>query len=209
MSEASLEVEAPVAAINPASSRAPKESENSAVDNPDEASAAKAIADIAIFLDRGSNPRLTIRDVLKEIQSLGLALSTALPQASKQDAQEGERSTARSYGEDSSELRSSYQEEYERLRKNHNDTEVQDKRSKILSFLTIIFVGFPGWTYRGPMFRFKLPSESLGQPYYRVVISTHRDPQFIVQFSSWLKAPRHWERMPKVPALWCPFEAVG
>lgn len=209
MSQASLEVEAPVAAINPASSRAPEESEHSAVDNPDVASAATAIADIAIFLGRGSNPPLTIRDVIAEIKRLRLALNEASPQASKQAAQEGERSTTGSDDEDNSELQSSYWEEFERLRNIHHETELQSKRSDILDFLAKIFVKFPGCTYRGPIFRFKLGPESLDQFCHRVVISTQRDSQLIERVFSWPKAQRHWERMPKVPTYWHPSQAVG
>lgn len=206
MSEASLEVEAPVATINPSSSRAPEKSEHSAVDMSDDASAAQAIADIAIFLGRGSNPPLTIRDVLAEIKNLRLALNEALPQVSKQDAQEGERSTARPHEEDSGELRSNYREELERLKKTHEETELQSKRSEILSILDNICVGFPlPWHYyQYPIFRFKMRPESPNKPYHRVLTSTERDPQLIEQVSSWLKAQRHWERMPEVPTHWCP-----
>lgn len=208
MSEASLEVQAPVAAINPVSSRASEESENSAVDNPDDASAAKAIADIAIFLGRGTNPPLTIRDVLEEMKSLRLALNEASPKASKQDAQEGEGSTAAPHDEVRRQIRSSYREQFEGLEKIHHETELESTRSEILSLLANIFVEFPGWTYRGPIFRFKLRPE-LNQPYHRVAIPMQSGPQLIEQVSSWLKAERHWERMIKVPTHWCPLTAVG
>lgn len=180
------------------------------MDNPDDASTANAIADIAIFLGRGSNPPLTIRDVLAEIKSLRLALNEALPQASKQDAR-GERSTARPHDKDSSELRSNYQEELERLKRNHDEIEPQLKRNLVWSLLanTGTFVRFPEWSYRGPIFRFKLRPESLHQPYHRMVTSTDGDAQSVEQVSSWLKAQRHWERIPKVPMHWCPLGAVG
>lgn len=202
--------DAVVAAVDSASSRGPEESEQSVVNRLDHALAAKAIADIALFLGRGSNQHLTIQDVLPEMQSLSSALKD-ISQVSKQDVQRDSSTARPHHNKDSSGLKTMYCEEVERLKGTQERTLLEDHKDKVSFFIDSTCIQSRYRPYdrkRSPIFRFKFCPDSERQPRERVIRSNH-DEHSIYQIAEWAKAQRHWEQKPEILAYWCPPEAVN
>lgn len=219
ISGVSLEAEAPLPAVEKASSQTIEELEQSATASPCDASTAKAMADIARFLGGGSDPTSTIRDVIAATERLSSVLEITSDRAAIRDVQDGGKSTtsdlsiasSRNVGRSSMWL--DYASEAMRLKDLHEGTGVGGDKHEFLIHTAEIFVcfSFSDWTYQGPIFRFHLrPEPRLWyQPCGRVVIFKHNPETSIGSVFASLMAQHACERMIGIPTQWFPSDAVG